>query len=122
MAGLLDLGFAVGCIGAPFGVAKLIGRVLVLVSSFDVKNETVSWHLVIFLNLNDVANVKIFPWSAHEALVTSVEHKLLTLELVDTVGRMLHLGVLEDVDGCLAHNVDHCDTVDDDPPFIVSTG
>lgn len=50
----------------------------------------------------------------------SVEDKLLAVELVDRVGRLLHLRVVEDIDGSLADQVDRGHTVDNVPGFVLA--
>lgn len=104
-------------VGTSLDVGDLVRRMDI---ALDVEDQAVRGHLIIVLDLDDVSNMEVVPWPLQEALVSSVEYKLLTVKLVDGVGRLLHLCVVEDVDGSLADQVDGGHTVDNVPGFILS--
>jgi hypothetical protein len=107
----------VGCVRTTLDVADLVCVFLVIF--FDVKNEAVSRYLIILSKFNDVADVKIFPRSAHESLVPSVEHKLVAVQFVNRVCCLLELLISEYVDARLAKYVDHSHTVDNFPALLL---
>lgn len=49
-----------------------------------------------------------------------VENELLTIQFVHGVGRLLHLLVVEDVNGSLANDVDCRHTIDNVPALIIA--
>ena len=62
--------------------------------SLNIQNQAIGWDLIIVLDFYDVADMKLLPGTAQKPLLTPVEHKLLTLEIVNRICGLLKLLVL----------------------------
>jgi hypothetical protein len=61
-------------------------KALLSLETLDVKNETISWKLLSFFNLQDVAWFSISPLNRQESLDFPGDHQILNLLAIDLLG------------------------------------
>ena len=85
---------------------------------FDVQNKTVSRDEVPRLDLDNVTDIQVVPWSLQEPLVPPVEHKLLTHEFVDALAGLLNFLIVEDIYRCLGADADRRNAKNNVPTLL----